>query len=123
MDWYLKALKSYTKFDGRSQRMEYWYFFLVNIVILVILYFIDSMTGMVNAASGYGILSGVYALAVLLPGIAVAVRRFHDTNRTGWWVLVALIPLIGGLILICFMVLDSDPETNKYGPNPKASTG
>lgn len=122
MNWYLSVLKKYAVFDGRAQRAEYWYFALVSIIISIVLTMIDGATGSFNAMSGFGLLSGIYTLAVIIPTIAVGVRRLHDTNRTGWWILLALVPLIGFIVLIVFFVIDSDPSANQYGKNPKGST-
>jgi uncharacterized membrane protein YhaH (DUF805 family) len=120
MSWYLDVLKKYAVFDGRARRKEYWMFFLINIVITLVLILIDSLIGTFSSQAGLGLLSGLYSLAVLLPSIAVTVRRLHDTGRSGWWIIVGLIPLIGGIVLLIFMVLDSQPGANQYGPNPKA---
>ncbi|MNZ89121.1 Inner membrane protein YhaI [compost metagenome] len=68
---------------------------------------------------GATILAGLYSLAILLPSLALVVRRLHDTGRSGWWVLIGFIPLIGFIVLLVFMCTDSDPDTNQYGPNPK----
>src|ERR687885_610071 len=95
-------------------------FFLINIVVSVVLITIDNLIGTFSHQAGVGVLQGLYSLAVLIPSIAVTVRRLHDTGRTGWWILIGLIPFIGGIILLIFMVLDSEPGTNQYGPNPKA---
>ncbi len=121
MNWYLAVLKKYVDFSGRASRTEYWMFTLVNIVIELGLSFIDTRTGMVSAAYGVGVLSGLYGLAVLLPTISVTARRLHDTTRSAWWLLLGLIPILGGLVLLVFMVLDSSPETNAWGPSPKAA--
>jgi uncharacterized membrane protein YhaH (DUF805 family) len=120
MNWYLEVLRKYAVFDGRARRKEYWYFFLINTVISIFLAFIDSFTGTISEDVGIGLLDGLYALAVLIPGTAVTVRRLHDTDRSGWWILIGLIPVIGGIALLVFMVLDSTPGDNQYGPNPKA---
>ena len=113
MNWYLKALKQYADFNGRAHRTEFWMFVLIHFIILIVLAVVDSMiTG--------GIIYALYALAVLLPYLAVAVRRLHDTGRSGWWLLIGLIPLIGTIILIVFWVADSQPGDNAFGPNPKA---
>lgn len=114
MNWYLDALKKkYADFTGRARRTEYWMFVLFSLIVAVGIGIVDGLiTG--------GILGIVYALAILIPSIAIAVRRLHDTNRSGWWVLVSLVPFIGFLILIYFLVLDSQPGDNQYGPNPKA---
>jgi uncharacterized membrane protein YhaH (DUF805 family) len=122
MNWYLEVLKKYAVFSGRARRKEYWYFVLFNIIISVVLVMIDSMTGSFSAEGGMGLLSGIYTLAVLIPSVAVSVRRLHDTNRTGWWLLISLVPLIGGLVLLVFLVFDSEPEENQYGDNPKSAT-
>jgi uncharacterized membrane protein YhaH (DUF805 family) len=120
MNWYLEVLKKYAVFDGRARRKEYWYFFLISTVISIFLALIDSFTGTISEEAGLGLLSGIYALAVLIPGLSVTVRRLHDTDRSGWWILIGLIPVIGGIALLVFMVLDSTPGDNQYGPNPKA---
>ncbi len=122
MNWYLKVLKKYAVFEGRAQRAEYWYFILFTILISIVLAFIDMATGTFNQETGFGVISGIYSLAVLIPTIAVGVRRLHDTNRTGWWILIGLIPLIGFIVLLVFFVMDSDPSANEYGENPKGST-
>ncbi len=114
MNWYLEVLKKYTVFSGRAGREEYWMFFLFNLIISVVLGIVEAVAG------GPGVLGGLYALAVLIPGIAVSVRRLHDTNRSGWLLLIGLVPLIGGIIFLVFMVQDSQAGENQYGPNPKA---
>lgn len=119
MNWFLVVLKKYATFSGRAQRAEYWYFLLFSTLIVIALSVIDGMTGSYNEDTGWGLLSGLYSLAVLLPSIAVGARRLHDTSRTGWWLLIGLIPVIGTIILIVFFVLDSTPGDNAYGPNPK----
>jgi uncharacterized membrane protein YhaH (DUF805 family) len=119
MDWYLQALKKYVDFSGRARRKEYWFFVLFNIIITIVLTIVDMMIG-TGGGGGIGILAGIYSLAVLLPGIAVTVRRLHDTGRSGWWILIVLVPLVGTIVLLIFMVMDSQPAPNAYGPSPKA---
>ena len=119
MNYYLEVLKKYAVFSGRARRKEYWMFFLFNLIITIVLAIIDNLIGTFSPQSGVGLLEGLYSLAVLLPSIAVTVRRLHDTGRSGWWILIGLIPIIGGIVLLIFMVLDSQPGENKYGPNPK----
>lgn len=121
MNWYLGVLKKYVDFSGRARRKEYWMFVWFNILVSIVLGAVDYATGMVNTESGLGALSGLYSLAVLLPSIAVAVRRLHDTSRSGWWLLIGFVPLIGALVLLVFMVLDGTPGSNEHGPNPKES--
>lgn len=119
MNWYLEVLKKYAVFDGRARRKEYWFFLLFNIIISMILSAIDGLTGSFNPETGVGLLGGIYTIAVLIPSIAVSVRRLHDTNRSGWWLLIGLIPVIGTIICFIFMVQDSNPGENEYGSNPK----
>jgi uncharacterized membrane protein YhaH (DUF805 family) len=121
MNWYLGVLKKYAEFKGRARRREYWTFVLFNILISIVLAVIDVVTGSFSAERGFGILGGLYALAVIIPSIAVGVRRLHDTNRSGWWLLIGLIPCIGLIVLIIFTVQDSQAGDNQYGPNPKAA--
>ncbi len=88
-------------------------FFLFSFIIAFVLGFIEGIAG------GPGVLGSLYGLAVLIPGIAVSDRRLHDTNRSGWWLLIGLIPLIGGIVLLVFMVQDGQSGENQYGPDPK----
>ncbi|WML48330.1 DUF805 domain-containing protein [Neobacillus sp. PS3-34] len=116
MQWYLNVLKNYTGFSGRARRKEYWMFFLVNAIISIVLSILQSVADLNN------LLTGLYSLAVLLPSIAVGIRRLHDTGRSGWWLLIALIPIVGGIILLVFTCQDSQENENQYGPNPKKSS-
>ena len=118
MDWYLAVLKKYATFTGRARRKEYWYFVLFSLIISVVLAVLDVMLGTHYGRTG-GLLGNIYGLAVLLPSLAVSARRLHDTDRSGWWLLIVLIPLIGAIVLLVFMCQDSKPGTNPYGPNPK----
>jgi uncharacterized membrane protein YhaH (DUF805 family) len=120
MNWYLQALKKYTVFSGRSRRKEYWFFVLFNILVSMALAVVDYFTGTYSASYGMGLLGGLYALGVFLPAIAVTIRRLHDTDRSGWWILIVLVPIIGGIWLLVLMLFDSQPGDNKYGPSPKA---
>lgn len=122
MDWYLGVLKQYAVFKGRARRKEYWFFILFNLIASLVLTGVDFMTGSLDAELGMGLLSGLYSLAVLIPSLAVTVRRLHDTGRTGWWLLIGLIPLIGAIVLLVFMLLDSQPGDNEYGAHPKGAT-
>jgi uncharacterized membrane protein YhaH (DUF805 family) len=118
MHWYLEVLKKYAVFSGRARRKEYWMFTLFNFIIAFVLGFIEGLVG-IAAETGQSVLGAIYSLAVLIPAIAVAIRRLHDTNRSGWWLLIALIPLLGAIVLLVFMVQDSDQGDNQYGANPK----
>lgn len=120
MDWYIEVLKKYAVFSGRSRRKEYWFFVLFNLIISGALYMVDNMLGTVNEEAGAGVLGGIYSLAVLIPSIAVLVRRLHDTDRSGWWILIGLIPFIGVIVLLVFAVQDGSPGQNRFGDNPKS---
>ena len=122
MNWYLEVLKKYAVFSGRARRKEYWFFFLFNFIISIVLAVIDGVTGSFSPEAGMGLLGGIYTLAVLIPGIAVSVRRLHDTDRSGWWLLIGAVPLIGAIVLLVFMVQDSKSGQNQYGANPKEAT-
>jgi uncharacterized membrane protein YhaH (DUF805 family) len=111
---YLGVLKKYAVFSGRARRKEFWMFALINFIIAVVLSGVDMMLGL-------GFLGFIYAIATLVPALAVGARRLHDIGKTGWWQLVGLVPLIGLIILIIFFVMDSNPGDNQYGPNPKGT--
>jgi len=113
MDWYLEVLRKYAIFDGRARRKEYWMFWLVNFVIEMILGMLDILL------FSLGLLGAIYGLFIFIPGLAVTVRRLHDTNRSGWWILISLVPLVGWIFLLIFMIKDSNPGPNQYGSNPK----
>jgi uncharacterized membrane protein YhaH (DUF805 family) len=118
MDSYLAVLRKYATFDGRARRREYWVFTLINTLVIFGLAFVNTrLFG--QSEYGFGLLNGVYALAVFLPSFAVTVRRLHDTGRSGWWLLIGIIPLLGGLILLVFQCQDSEPGDNRFGANPK----
>ncbi|NAS31583.1 DUF805 domain-containing protein [Flavobacteriaceae bacterium R38] len=123
MDWYKKVIiDNYANFEGRARRSEYWYYVLMNIIITVLLYFI-TIAGIlaespIIAITGGGIIV-IYLIGIIIPTIAVSVRRLHDTNKTGWLYLLNLIPSVGGLVLLIFYCIESDNESNQYGPNPK----
>ncbi len=119
MNWYLKVLKQYADFSGRARRKEYWMFALFNIIFAFVLGFIDGLVGSFSPEIGIGVLGGIYSLAVLIPGLAVSVRRLHDVGKSGWMILIVLIPIIGAIWLLVLMVTDSNPGENQYGPNPK----
>ena len=112
MEYFMDALKKYTDFEGRSRRKEYWMFILFYLIFYIVLSVIDSLIGTY-------ILSSIFSLGLLIPSISIAARRLHDTSRSGWWQLIALIPIIGTIVLIVFLAQDSHEE-NEYGPNPKS---
>lgn len=122
MEWYLKVLKQYADFSGRARRKEYWMFVLFNMIFAIVAAILDNVLGIAMEGTGYGPLYGIYALAVLIPGLAVAVRRLHDVGKSGWMILITLIPLIGAIWLLVLLVTDSNLGENQYGQNPKEAT-
>lgn len=112
-NWKLVVLERYTKFDGRAGQGEFWWFHLANLIIGIVL-------GVLSLAIHwvFWAVFVVYALAVLIPSIAVSIRRLHDTDKSGWWLLIGFIPL-GGLVLLIFYIMSGDPRQNKYGNAPE----
>jgi uncharacterized membrane protein YhaH (DUF805 family) len=127
MHWYVDVLKKYVEFNGRARRMEFWMFVLFQAIISVVLGWMDTLLGtevkqtIVAGESvhvGFGVLRGLYTLATFLPSLALSVRRLHDTNKSGLWILIGIIPCIGQLILLLFYVKEGDKGSNQYGPDP-----
>ncbi len=124
-----EAVKSfwshYSKFKGRSRRSEYWWIqlFLVLTNLAVAAIDLVLMNGDVDrfiANGGGGIVGLIWILVTIVPALAVLVRRLHDTGKSGWWALIGFVPLVGGIVLLVFTVLDSDAGGNKFGESPKA---
>lgn len=111
MNWYLEVLKKYAVFSGRARRKEYWMFTLFYILIYIALMVV---IGYVAGAGIGGMVVMIYSLAMLIPSIAVAIRRMHDIGRSGWWILFPIVNLV-------FLFMDSQAGENEYGPNPKAT--
>jgi uncharacterized membrane protein YhaH (DUF805 family) len=110
--WKLVVLERYAKFDGRANRAEFWWYTLANIIISVVL----NLLGQVSVL--FSVIGGLYGLAVLIPGIAVGIRRLHDINRSGWWLLIGLVPCVGFIVLIVWFAQEGNPGPNQYGPPP-----
>ncbi|MNO14862.1 Inner membrane protein YhaH [compost metagenome] len=129
MQWYLKAFKNYVNFSGRARRKEYWLFQLFNGIIALILYLpiLASLPAVMAGEGPSGVASlfttffFLFGLAVFLPNLAVTVRRLHDTGKSGWSILIGLIPLVGNIIVLVFLFSDSQPGQNSYGENPKVA--
>ena len=124
MQWYIDVLKKYAVFSGRARRKEYWMFVLFNVIASIILSILDKILGLdfgSGSTSSSGWLSTIYSLAVLLPTIGVAIRRMHDTGRSGWWILINLIPCIGWIWFIVLAAQEGNAGDNQYGPDPKAA--
>lgn len=121
LEYYKSVLKNYANFDGRARRSEYWYYTLMNLIIVIGLEILAGVGGMVSGVVALivGLLLIVYAIGTLVPSIAVMVRRLHDIGKSGWWYFIALIPLAGPIWLIVLLATDSQEGTNEYGINPK----
>ena len=120
MNWYLAVLKNYAGFSGRARRKEYWMFTLFYIIFAIAAAVLDNVLGLAIENVGYGPIYLLYALVTLIPSIAVSIRRLHDTGKSGWYLLMGLIPCVGGIILLVFMVNAGDSGNNEYGADPKA---
>lgn len=112
------AFRQYVNFRGRARRSEYWYFYLFTVVLNIATTAIDRVLGIADEF-GTGPVGIVASLAVLLPSLAVGVRRLHDTSRSGWWLLLVLVPVVGWILLIVWLATDSTPGANQHGPSPK----
>jgi uncharacterized membrane protein YhaH (DUF805 family) len=117
MKWYFQVLRKYAVFAGRARRKEYWMF---NLIHGVIIFGLKGFLLMGFAPGGpITLIQLLYVLATIIPLAAVSVRRLHDTNRSGWWFLMALVPLANLVLFLIFMTEDSQPGENRFGPNPK----
>ncbi|MBT2481415.1 DUF805 domain-containing protein [Streptomyces sp. ISL-94] len=114
MNYYTDVLKKYADFSGRARRQEYWMFFLCNLAVAIVVAIIDAVIG------ANMIIYGLYVLAIIVPCIALTVRRLHDLGKSGWWCFIVFIPLVGGIWLIVLAATEGQPGPNQYGPSPKA---
>ena len=123
MHWYIEVLRKYVVFSGRARRKEYWFFFLISAIVSIFLAVIDEFMGWNFEIDGddIGFLSTLYYIAIILPYLGVIIRRLHDTDRSGWWFLIAFVPLVGVIVLLVFLILRGTDGDNRYGPDPKAS--
>jgi len=117
MNWYIECLRKYADFSGRARRREFWMFHLFYLVFALVVGFVEGWLGF--AGRIVGPLSVIYILSMIVPSSAVAVRRLHDTNRSGWWLWISLVP-IAGFALLYFWAQDGQRSANQYGPDPKA---
>ncbi len=122
MNWYLKCLKQYVDFGGRARRSEYWMFFLFYIIFAIVAVVLDNVLGIASPLIGYGPIYGLFVLAMLLPALGVTARRLHDIGKSGWMILIGIIPIIGAIWLLILTVKDGTPGENQYGLNPKEAT-
>lgn len=121
MNPYLEVLRKYAVFSGRARLSEYWGFLLINIAVSIAVLIVDVIIGSLIGQEA-GVLTVLYTLVVLVPSIAVLVRRLHDTGHSAWWLLLYAAPLIGPLVILWWVVSDSQPGPNKYGSNPKGAS-
>ena len=122
MSWFVGAVKKYAVFAGRARRKEFWFFYLFYVIFALAAAIVDSVLGTeysVAETASIGLFSSVFVIAMMLPTFAVLARRLHDIGRSGWWILIGLIPIIGAIVLLIFTVRDSQEGENRFGPNPK----
>ena len=119
MKWWVAAMKKYTDFSGRARRAEYWMFTLLNFIIAIVTIVLDNVLGTASEELGYGLIKlefglifGLFGLATIIPALAVTVRRLHDVGKSGWWMFISLIPLIGCIWLFVLTVTDSQTGDN-----------
>lgn len=117
MNWYLKAIHQYVDFSGRARRKEYWMFFLFNIIFGLIALMLDMALGLGNESGG--MLYALYLIFMFIPSLSAGVRRLHDTGKSGWYMLIGLIPAVGPLVLLIFFAMEGNTGPNEYGEDPK----
>ena len=126
MEWYLKVMKeSYSNFNGRARRKEYWMWTLFYCIFIVIASVLDGIIGidlMKDSEASEGVVWLIVCLAHVIPGIAVAVRRLHDVGKSGWFLLISFVPVIGAIWLLVLLCKDGDSGDNAYGSNPKTES-
>jgi len=138
MEWYIKVLKNYANFKGRARRKEYWMFVLINFIIyiafMILIIIIEVISGVIYVSdlkiiitslmtlftvTPFSVILSLYVLAILVPSLAVSVRRLHDIGKSGWFILISFIPIVGTIILLVWVCQEGMPEANEYGENPK----
>jgi len=125
MEWMILPLKRYAEFSGRSRRKEYWMFFLLTLLVTIGLGIAtggeEGISGVVDEDGGMSFVMIVFYIAILIPTVAVEVRRFHDQDKSGWFVLLNFVPFVGWLIVLVLMCLEGTKGENQYGPDPKGA--
>ena len=120
MEWFLKVVRdNYANFNDRARRKEYWMFTLISAIISFALSYLESILGFSDGMFENGIISNIYSLAVFIPSLAVSVRRLHDVGKSGWMLLLVLLPIIGWIWLFILQVTEGDQGPNAYGSDPK----
>jgi uncharacterized membrane protein YhaH (DUF805 family) len=118
MHWYTDVIRRYADFDGRSGRPEFWWYQLFNLIVYIV------VVAIVSVVAGFStgqLAADLYSLAVLLPGLGVGIRRLHDINRSGWWLVLGIIPIVGAIVLIVFAATAGTPGPNRYGAPPSGN--
>lgn len=121
MDLALQPFRKYFEFKGRARRKEYWLFYLFITVLILALTLLDSVLGLVDYEKGVGLFSGLFSLAIFIPSITVSVRRLHDINKSGWWYLILVVPLVGIIVFLIFACMPGTNGSNRFGADPKAA--
>lgn len=121
MEWYLGPLRKFATFTGRARRKEYWLFILLNYVVLFVLAVIDNILGTTMQDLPYGFITLLYSLVLMIPLLALNVRRMHDLGKSGWWLFITLVPFVGGIWYFVLTVTAGEKGDNQYGPDPKAA--
>lgn len=116
-NWKLVVLERFAKFDGRAGRSEFWWYVLANIIVYAVLLILGQVSSI------FLVLYALFALAMLIPTIAAGIRRLHDTDKSGWLMLITFVPLVGGILLIVFMAMEGTPGPNRYGSGPEPAAG
>ena len=122
MFWYIRMWQNYTNFVGRANRKEYWYAILLQLLFLIIIQVAAALADHLNVPILQllvSVIGLIFVLASLIPTLAIAFRRLHDTGRSAWWLLISLIPLVGGIVLLVFLLLEGEPGENRFGPVPQ----
>ncbi|MFY8107869.1 MAG: DUF805 domain-containing protein [Bacteroidia bacterium] len=119
MKYYIKAFNNFSNFNGRARRKEYWMYLLFNLIFALVAIILDNAFGLAFESIGYGVIYLLYSLITFIPSLSVSVRRLHDKSKSGWYLLLAIIPIIGGIVLLFILAADGDPGENEYGMNPK----
>ena len=119
MHHFMDALTKYAVFSGRATRQQYWMYSLFYLIFYLLFSLLDLWFSVYNASIGLGMISGMFAVAMALPSLAILIRRLHDIGKTGWWVLILFIPIIGALVTLIFLLLDSEKQQNQYGESLK----
>lgn len=119
MNWYLKVLKQYADFKGRARRKEYWMFVLFNFLFFIVFSITSAVVDLEAFAASIGVVMIVYLLAIIIPGLAVTVRRLHDIGKSGTWFFIYFVPVIGGIWLLVLLCTEGNRGPNQYGADPK----